>query len=191
MGRAGGEGTSDVERVVLFNLLHLAVSGYALLRGGAPERVAGIALLIATLSTRLVQSQMSLRFAGVEWGVFCVDLGLLAVLLGIAMDADRYWPLWVTALHGLGTFGHVVRLLDVDVLRPAYAVLTAVWSYPILLLLVGGTARHQVRRSRRGEDSAWSRRLTSGRPWRKEDDLTAVAIPRVRRRAAGRPASDR
>jgi len=147
-----------MERVIAFNLLHLLVSGYALLRGGPPERIAGASLLGATLLTRLVQNQLPVRFVGVEWGVFCVDLTLFAVLLGIALDADRYWPLWMAALHGLGTFGHIVRLLDVDVLRTAYAFLTAVWSYPILLLLVCGTARHQNRRRRRGVDRSWSGR---------------------------------
>lgn len=150
-----------MERVIIFNLLHVVVSGYAVVRGGAPERIAGVALLVATLATRLVQSQMPMRFAGVEWGVFCVDLTLLAVLVAVALDADRYWPLWMTALHGLGTLAHLAKLLNLELLRSAYAVMTAFWSYPILVLLLCGSHRHHLRRHRYGIDRAWSRRLPS------------------------------
>ncbi|MFV0622790.1 hypothetical protein ACBY01_02090 [Sphingomonas sp. ac-8] len=146
-----------MERVILFNLLHLLATAYAVGRGGAPERFAGMALLLATLATRVAQRQFPARFASVEWGVFGVDLVLLVALLVIALFADRFWPLWVTALHGLGTCSHFVKLLDLEVLRTAYATLSAVWSYPILILLVSGTVRHQQRLRRAGSDPDWSR----------------------------------
>lgn len=146
-----------MERVLLFNLLHLLATAYAVGRGGAPERLAGIALLAATLATRVAQRQFPVRFASVEWGVFGVDVALLGALLTIALLADRFWPLWMTALHALGTFSHFVKLLDLEVLRTAYAALSAVWSYPILILLVGGTIRHQRRLRKAGRDPDWSR----------------------------------
>ena len=146
-----------MERVILFNLLHLVATAYAVGRGGAPERFAGIALLAATLATRIVQRQFPVRFASVEWGVFGVDVVLLGTLLMIALLADRFWPLWITALHALGTCSHFVKLLDLEVLRTAYATLSAIWSYPILILLVSGTVRHQRRLRRTGRDPDWSR----------------------------------
>lgn len=150
-----------MERVALFNLLHVVASGYAVVRGGAPERIAGVAMLVATLATRLVQSQAAVRFAGVEWGVFCVDVALLAILLAVALEADRYWPLWMAALQGLGTTAHLSKLLEVELLRPAYAVLAAIWSYPMLVLLFCGALRHHLRQRRFGNDRAWSRSLLS------------------------------
>lgn len=146
-----------MERVILFNALQLLASGYAIARGGAPERLAGVSLVIAALSTRLLQSAISTRFVKVEAGMLVVDLILLIVLLVIAANADRYWTMWMAALQALGAGAHLVRLLDHDVLRFVYALLTAIWSYPIVILLVAGTARHRRRMAGGGGDLDWSR----------------------------------
>jgi len=147
--------------LALSNLLHVVVSGYAVVRGGAPERVAGVALLAATLATRLLQGQAAVSFAEVEWGALYIDALLLAILLFLALEADRYWPLWMAALQGLQVTAHLAKLLDIGLLRPASAVPPAVWGYPMLLLLFCGAARHHLRRERFGIERAWSRGFPS------------------------------
>lgn len=142
--------------VIAFNLIQLLISGYSLARGGAPERITGASLLAAMILTRVLLSRYAVRFVGVEWGVFTVDVVLLTVLLAVALFADRFWPLWVVALHALGTTAHLLRLLDGEVIRFAYAVLTAMWAYPIMVLLAAGTARHQRRLRFAGRDPDWS-----------------------------------
>lgn len=145
-----------MERVFLFALLQIGVSFYALARGGAPERVVGLSLLIAFGVTMLLQQPMVERFVAVQWGVLAVDLGLLAVLLAVALHADRFWPLWVAALHALGTGAHMVRGFDHGIEPVAYAILLASWSYPMVILLALGTLRHSERRKRHGHDLDWS-----------------------------------
>ncbi|MEG8019231.1 MULTISPECIES: hypothetical protein [unclassified Sphingomonas] len=86
-----------------------------------------------------------------------VDLVLLAVMIAITLKADRFWPAWATALHALGTGAHLARAISPDVIRLVYAVLSAAWSYPIVLLLVIGTVRHSRRIRARGWDLDWSR----------------------------------
>ncbi len=146
-----------MDRVWLFYAIQVAASGYALLRGGAPERLTGLALLVAALSTGFVQRTIPILFAGVESGVMIVDLILLAVLIAITLKADRFWPAWATALHALGTGAHLARAISPDVIRLVYAVLSAAWSYPIVLLLVIGTVRHSRRIRAHGSDLDWSR----------------------------------
>ncbi|TFI59813.1 hypothetical protein E2493_02975 [Sphingomonas parva] len=146
-----------MERVILFNVLQLAVSSYAMVRGGAPERIVGLSLLIAPGSTRLLQQDFTSRFIGVEVGVLVVDVILLTVLLAVALNADRFWPLWLAAFQLFGTGAHLVRALDAHVERVAYAILMAGWSYPMILILAVGTWRH-VRRARAGADPDWSPR---------------------------------
>ena len=146
-----------MERVVLFAVLLLLASGYAVARGGAPERVVGLSLLLAFALSILLQQPLASRFLTVEWGVLGVDLALLVVLLAVALHADRFWPLWVTAFHALGTGGHLVRGLDHGIEPIAYAILLASWSYPMMALLVLGTMRHAVRQRRLGQDLDWSR----------------------------------
>jgi hypothetical protein len=152
-----------MERVYLFSILQLGVSLYALARGGGPERVVGLALLLAFGVTMLLQQPLVERFVAVDWGVLAVDLGLLAVLVAVALNADRFWPLWVAAFHALGTGAHLVRGVDHGIEPVAYAILLASWSYPMILLLAVGTLRHGERRKRQGQDLDWSFPLT-GRP---------------------------
>lgn len=150
-----------MSRIAIFNTLLLAVSSHAIVRGGAPERIAGVALLGAAAATWLFQSSFGIRFVGVEYGVLLVDLILLAVLLCIAAYADRWWTLWIAAFHMLGTSAHLVRFLDADVLRFVYALFSAAWSYPIVLLLAVGTLRHRDRLARYGSDLDWTPRAAT------------------------------
>ena len=142
-----------MERIVVFILLQLLASGYAVLRGGAPERIAGLALLSAAVATRF----MHRGGAGLDLGVLSVDLLLLGVLVVVALFADRHWPLLLAALQALGTGAHLVKALDDGVLRLVYAILAASWSYPMLFVLVIGTFRHRSRLARIGADPGWSR----------------------------------
>ncbi|KQO06836.1 MULTISPECIES: hypothetical protein [unclassified Sphingomonas] len=146
-----------MDRVWIFYSIQLAASAYAILRGGAPERLTGLALLLAAVSTGIVERNVPSLFSGLELGVMIVDLMLLAVMIGITLSADRFWPAWVTALHALGTGAHLARAISPDVIRLVYALLSAAWSYPIVLLLVIGTARHSRRIRARGWDLDWSR----------------------------------
>ena len=101
-------------------------------------------------------SQNCAEAQSVEWGIFVADLILLVILLAVALHADRFWTLWLVAFHALGTGGHLVRGLDHGIAPIAYAILLASWSYPMILLLVIGTARHARRRKQLGRDRDWS-----------------------------------
>ncbi|WP_267397236.1 MULTISPECIES: hypothetical protein [unclassified Sphingomonas] len=150
-----------MERVIVFNLLQLLVSSYAVIRGGAPEKITGASLLIATIITHFVQHAMPSRFVGIESGVMLVDLLLLVVLLVVSLYADRFWPFWLVTFHAIGTGAHLVRAADQEVLRMAYAVMTAAWAYPMMLVLALGTARHVRRMRAEGRDLDWSCRARS------------------------------
>lgn len=143
-------------RVLFFNFLQLGASVYAIAKGGAPERLIGLALLLAAGSTRVLQSGLAVRFVQVETGVAAVDLVLLGFTVAVALRADRFWPMWVVALQGLGVGAHLVKSIDADIARSVYAFLTAIGSYPIILILVIATTRHRNRIAAGETDSAWT-----------------------------------
>ena len=117
----------------------------------------GLSLLLAALATRMFHALGAGRFIDVEIGIMTVDIVLLGVMIAVTLHADRFWPAWVTALHALGTGAHLAKAINPDVIRLAYAVLSVVWSYPIVLLLIIGTMRHSRRVRLRGWDLDWSR----------------------------------
>lgn len=143
------------------NLYYLALlvacSAYAFIRGGAPERI-GMAIVAANAILSFVAvSAPAIRFRGVEVGVFIVDVAAFLAFVPLALRADRFWPIWVSALLGLGVLGSLAMLLHPRVIPWAYAVVLSIWSYPILLLIAGGTFAHRYRLKRNGADPSWTR----------------------------------
>jgi hypothetical protein len=140
-----------------FVALLLACTAYAMVAGGGPERVgAGIYALSCVLSVIAYQAP-PIRFQSVEIGVFLVDVAVFVAFIPLALNANRYWPLWVSALLGIGVLGHLAMLVHPRVIPWAYAAVLSMWSYPILLLIVIGTAAHRRRLKRNGADPSWTR----------------------------------
>jgi hypothetical protein len=147
--------------VQIFYAILLSCCLYAALRGGAPEKIGAAIFAAATILSTIAMSGRGYRYEWVEVGVFVVDVATMAALLGLALQADRFWTLWVAALQIIGTAGHAVKLADPTLVPSGYAMAMALWSYPMLLLLVLGTWNHRRRLARNGADPSWS--TSSGR----------------------------
>lgn len=135
--------------------------GYAQLRGGAPERIAAHIVLGGSLLTLATVSNLAVSYMSVEVGVLLVDVATLVAFLILALRAERFWPLWLTALQLIGTTGHAIKLVDPATIPRAYAFAAIFWSYLMLPLLVLATWRHQRRLALHGADRSWS--TSSGR----------------------------
>lgn len=142
-------------RIILFNVLLLATCGYAIMRGGTPEKLTGW-LLIAAAGLTFVTGWRPAMFQQVEITMFLIDLTLLAGLVVIALKADRLWPMVLAAFQLDSAAIHILKLVDADMISITYALMVAIWSYPMLLILAIGTLRHQRRLAQFGEDRAWS-----------------------------------
>ncbi len=128
---------------------------YAAALGGAPERIGAALYALSVVATHVLLSSHAARWQDVEYGEFIVDVVVFFAFLLLAVRANRFWPLWVSALLGLGVLGHLAMLGHPRVIPWAYAVVLSIWSYPILLLMAGGTFAHQ-RRRRTGADPSWT-----------------------------------
>lgn len=110
------------------------VSGFALWRGGRPERLVSIANVAAWFLTPLAH-----QWLDPNWGVFAVDLAFLAVLLWLALTTDRTWLLFAAAFQLLGVVIHVAIAVDRSVMALAYMRGVVIWSYLVLASLGVGT----------------------------------------------------
>jgi hypothetical protein len=129
-------------------LIGFAGCGYALWRGGRPERIIGAAVLFGwTVCPFLINTN---DWFDPQWAVAAVDVSLLALMLWVAFTSDRYWPMWAAAFHGLGVLMHATMLLDRRVPPWSYRTAEAVWSMLVLLALVAGTALEARRGMRPG-----------------------------------------
>lgn len=144
-------------QIAAFLVLIALLAIHAACRGGAPERLTAMAMLVAAVATSMANMQAALPFRDVEWLLFWIDGALFAALLAIALTANRFWPLWVAAIQCVALAAHAARAFDAAILPLAYWWIIGKLSYPMLVLLAVGIERHHRRRRRGDVDPAWSR----------------------------------
>lgn len=142
--------------VVAFFLLLFGTCGYAIARGGRPEQLAGCALLLAATTTLLINLPRTVYFRDLETEVLLVDAALLAALVAIAMRANRFWPLWMTAMHAGTLAVHLAKAANPSLVWPVYSFAASASSIPIQILLLWGTMRHRRRLRLFGSDPPWN-----------------------------------
>lgn len=144
-----------LHKLLYFGLLALCC-GYALARGGTPERLGAIILLIASVLTPLMRSWNMARFQGLEPSILALDLVALAAFVALALRANRFWPLWIAAIQLLGCTGHIAKALNPAIDPWAYYVMVALGGYPMCLIIAIATRRHRRRMAERGVDPSWN-----------------------------------
>jgi hypothetical protein len=146
----------------LYLALLLTVSVWTLSRGGAPERIAILAILFAVAATIAVASNRI--FGSREIGIFVVDVVLTLMICTLAMLAERFWPLWLSAILIVGVMLQLAIWYAPHYYRDVYLILHAMSAYPTLILILVGTLRHRHRLRRDGHDPAWSRTVRRKTP---------------------------
>jgi hypothetical protein len=134
---------------------------YAFWRGGPPERVGAAILTAGSLLTMAALVSRPAIYRNLELEILLIDVATSLAFLVLALRADRFWPLCITALQIVGTAGHAVKLVDSQILPYAYAFALRFWGYPMILLIIVGTWAHQRRLAKFGVDRSWS--SSSGR----------------------------
>lgn len=119
-------------RLIIFNALLLGSCAYALLRGTRDAQIVAVVTLVASFASYFLVS----RYAGVEFGVLVVDILVLLAFAAVALQSDRFWPLWITGLQLTTSFGHALRAWEDQMVPIAYAVALRSWSYPIQIILI-------------------------------------------------------
>jgi hypothetical protein len=148
-----------MSRLILFLVVWLGCCAYALVRGGAPERIGAAIFLVAALLSLAVSEPQGSRFDSVELGVLMVDLGVLAGFTALALKANRFWPIWMSGMQGVQVLSHFAIAVNATVIPWAYWNAQTLWSYPMLMLLAAATAWHQARLRTLGADPSWRRSL--------------------------------
>ncbi len=118
-------------------VLMLLASGFALWRGGRPERIVAAANLLAWYLSAIAYERRD--WLGTEWGVFAVDTAFLAVLLWLALATNRIWLLFAAAFQLLSIVTHFAIGADPGLRAWAYRWALVIWSYCVLGSLVVGT----------------------------------------------------
>ncbi|NBB14550.1 hypothetical protein GVN21_04145 [Caulobacter sp. SLTY] len=131
--------------IVSFGIAVL-VNGFAVWKGGPPERLTGIFLFVSAQITFLVADR---RWMDVQFAVMCIDILAFGLFVALALFADRWWTLWTAGLQGLGVVIHLAFWAQQKVISLVYATALNLIGYAIFLTLVIGTIAHIRRKAER------------------------------------------
>jgi hypothetical protein len=140
---------------ILYIALLALSCGYAFLRGGRYERLVASVCILGTIATVIVNSPLNRMYVHVEGGALAVDLAVLIAFTFVALQSDRFWPLWVAGLQLTTSVAHFLKALDPHLIPQAYGLAVRFWSYPILVILAVGSWRAH-RRMRQERNTALS-----------------------------------
>lgn len=139
-----------------FLMLLVVCCGYALWRGGAPERVgAGLLLGAYVIDSAVHRLVDGLGYATPAMGSVLLDTMLLVALVVLAWRADRFWPLWLGGWQACAVVGHLARMLNPGMVSTGYAIQAQIWAYPMVAAIGVATWRHRGRVTRGDPDPGW------------------------------------
>ncbi len=134
-------------RIILFHLLFWGTCIYAFRRGGPDERRAALTLILGVLASLLgvALSGGPGGWNGVSPGLALADLLVLGAFVHQALRSPRYWPLAMAGLQLSAVAGHGLKFLSPGMTPWQYWLSSAFWSWPMLIVLIIGTARARQR----------------------------------------------
>lgn len=137
-------------RVDFQALLAVILCVLAIFRGGNPERLVAATIAGMWLIDKLFHALARAANHGalVPTGHLLIDVLALTAFVGIALHANRVYPLWIAGFQLISLVAHIVKLLNPAIGHIALTILMIVPSYLEILAFAIGTWHH-LRRSRR------------------------------------------
>jgi len=142
--------------VLLALTVVLAAAFVAVARGGPPERLAA-AIIVCWIAADVAYHLMfgPSGFDRVDPVHLVLDGGELVAIVGLALRANRMWPLWAAAAQLICVSGHIAIFISPEGMRRAYWALTQLPQYIQLTALLLGAVAHARRFEQIGPYRSW------------------------------------
>src|SRR5436305_1257581 len=113
--------------VLVYLVVLLLCCLYAVTRGGLPERLAVLILVLAIVASHFAPVAGQYRFQKMEVGLLAVDSGMFLSTMLLSLRAQRYWPMWLSAVYLNIVVTHLLMLTP-SLMPWSYAVANAAWN---------------------------------------------------------------
>jgi hypothetical protein len=140
-------------QVSLVVLLFLA----SLWRGAAPERIVAGTFVGMWLLDRAyhLAAGKGLLFLSMDLGHLVIDLAAFGTMLAVSLQANRLYPIWLTALQLVAALSHIIRAMNPAELSGVYSIFIVAPSYLQIPSFMVGLLLHLRRRLKHGPYPSW------------------------------------
>jgi hypothetical protein len=107
------------------------------------------------LSVALYASNVR-RYASIDWFGPAMNIVMALALYLIARRANRVWPIFAASLQLLIVLAMIGRSIRPDWMWQVYLLMTSIWPYLELTVLLIGTIAHWRREATMGPEPPWS-----------------------------------
>lgn len=144
-------------RFVVQMALFVIVAVWATRKGGGPERACAWIFVGMFVADRLYHALVTPAFEleSVDYWHFTLDIAVLAMIVPIALRANRLYPMVLAAFQLIAVNAHIARDAFVQITSFAYSVMYVMPSYAQLLVLACGVWAHVRRTERCGPYRDW------------------------------------
>ena len=113
---------------------------YAGINGGRTGRAGAAIFIVATLLSAAA-AEMNPSWATTSYGLFAVNGGCLLARIVLALNSNRYWPIWAMGFQTVAVATHMATLWIPGFVPKSYQALLSFWAIPILWVMVMGTRK--------------------------------------------------
>jgi hypothetical protein len=122
-----------------YDIVLVLTSIYVWRYGGRTGRI-GVALFLSATALTIGAAVVGAQFFSVERLLLAADMVLFIGLVTLAMNSDRRWPIWLSAMQANTIAAHIVAMIAPVVVSKVYFAMATGWGLPMLLAMAGGTA---------------------------------------------------
>lgn len=126
---------------LVYNVILLSVAGYAVIRGGRPERIGAAIHIAASFATGALQLFDQRHYAPAGAIVLGIDVAVTLGFYWLAIRTTRFWPVWAFGFALANLIMSVAALLLPSVSLFAYHSGLRAYAYLALGALLLGTWR--------------------------------------------------
>lgn len=124
---------------LLYDAVLVGVCGWALIRGGRPERWGAVLSLVASVASSAARLTDLSSWAPGEAIIISIDLAVIAGFYWLAISTIRFWPIWAFGFAMANIFISVAGAMLPSLPLFAYTSGLGIYAYLALASLLIGT----------------------------------------------------
>jgi hypothetical protein len=114
---------------IFFWVLFLSATGYVLVKGSRPAKLAICVMIFGVAATTAVYALGTHKWLPLNQSILIIDMIALTLFGILAVRSSALWPIFLVGWQLATVVIHIVSLFAVDLVPDAYGIGQGIWAY--------------------------------------------------------------